>query len=157
MKGLHPRPWAALLVAVLVALPPAAHAVAEDPAPAVVIDEDFAAGRQAIERKDWARAVTSLQRALKRHPDDAELHNALGYAHRNLKQMDLAFTHYRRALALDPRHRGAHEYLGEAYLMVGDLAGAQKQVAALRAICLLPCEELADLEKAIAAWRAQRK
>ena len=88
-----------------------------------------------------------------RYPDNADLHNYLGFAYRNLKQMDLAFTHYKRALAIDPRHRGAHEYIGEAYLQVGDLAGAEKHLAALRAICLLPCEELADLEKAVTQHR----
>ena len=37
--------------------------------------------------------------------------------------------------------------------MVGDVPNAEKHLAALRAICLLPCEELADLEKAIAKYR----
>jgi hypothetical protein len=40
-----------------------------------------------------------------------------------------------------------------AYLMVGDVPNAEKHLAALRAICLLPCEELADLEKAFAKHR----
>jgi hypothetical protein len=60
---------------------------------------------------------------------------------------------YRRALELNPRHRGAHEYAGEAYLMVGDLARAEEHLTALRRICLLPCEELGDLEREIAAYR----
>jgi len=29
--------------------------------------------------------------------------------------MKQAFEHYERALKLNPRHRGAHEYVGEAY------------------------------------------
>jgi hypothetical protein len=37
--------------------------------------------------------------------------------------------------------------------MVGDVPNAEKHLAALRAICLLPCEELADLEKAFAKYR----
>ncbi|PYO35081.1 MAG: hypothetical protein DMD86_07480, partial [Candidatus Rokuibacteriota bacterium] len=56
-------------------------------------------------------------------------------------------------LELIPRHRGAHEYLGEAYLMVNDLARAEEHLSALRGICLIPCEEYGDLEKAIAAYR----
>jgi hypothetical protein len=36
---------------------------------------------------------------------------------------------------------------------VGDLPNAEKHLAALRDICLLPCDELADLEKAIAEYR----
>jgi hypothetical protein len=49
-------------------------------------------------------------------------------------------------------YRGAHKYIGEAYLMVGDVPSAEKHLAALRAICLLPCEELTDLEKALAKY-----
>ena len=109
--------------------------------------------REAIERKEWDEAVARCEARRVRHPDHADLQNNLGYAHRNLKQFDLAFKHYKRAIELDPRHRGAHEYIGEAYLMVGDLPNAEKHLAALRAICLLPCEELTDLEKAFAKYR----
>ncbi len=100
-----------------------------------------------------AFAVRWFERAEKRHPD---LQNILGFWYRNLQQYDLAFKHYKRALALDPRHRGAHEYIGETYLLTGDLAGAQKHLAALKAICLLPCDEMQDLEGAIARYRGAR-
>jgi len=70
-------------------------------------------------------------------------------------QDELAFKYYHRALALNPRHRGAHEYIGEADLMAGNLAGAQKHLEELRKICLRPREELADLEKAISEYRAK--
>jgi hypothetical protein len=71
--------------------------------------------------------------------------------------MDLAFKYYQRSIELNPRHRGAHEYIGEAYLMMNDLPSAERHLAALRSICLLPCEELADLENAITAYRARPK
>ena len=120
-------------------------------------DEDYAAGRKAVGQKDWAQAVRLFERAQMRHPDHADLQNALGFSYRNLKQYEAAFKHYRRAIELDPRHRGAHEYIGETYLMTGDLAGAQKHLAALKEICLLPCEELNDLERAIAAYRGRKQ
>ena len=65
------------------------------------------------------------------------------------------FKHYNQALALNPRHRGAHEYIGEAYLIKGDLKNAQKHLAALREICSLPCEELTDLDREIANYVKQ--
>ena len=120
-------------------------------------DEDYAAGRKAVENKDWAGAARLFKRAEIRHPDHADLQNSLGFSYRNLKQYEAAFKHYRRAIELDPRHRGAHEYIGETYLMTGDLAGAQKHLAALKQICLLPCEELNDLERAIAAYRGRKQ
>jgi Flp pilus assembly protein TadD len=119
-------------------------------------DEDYAAGKLAGEKKDWAEAARLFQRAEMRHPDHADLQNSLGFSYRNLKQYELAFKHYRRAIELDPRHRGAHEYIGETYLMTGDLAGAQQHLAALKEICLLPCEELTDLERAIAEYRGRK-
>lgn len=119
-------------------------------------DEDYAAGKRAGEKKDWAEAARLFTRAELRHPDHADLQNILGFSYRNLKQYELAFKHYRRAIDLDPRHRGAHEYIGETYLMTGDLAGAQRHLAALKDICLLPCEELRDLERAIAEYRGRK-
>ena len=116
-------------------------------------DDDYKAGKAAIDAKAWDVATRRLERAVVRYPDNADLHNYLGFAYRNLKQMERAFAHYGRALAIEPRHRGAHEYIGEAYLQVGDLAGAQKHLVALQAICLLPCDELADLERAVTQYR----
>jgi tetratricopeptide (TPR) repeat protein len=120
---------------------------------AVASDPDYAAGKQALDRKDWNEAARRFKQAALRDPDNADLQNYLGYSYRNLGQLDTAFGYYRRALELNPRHRGAHEYAGEAYLMVGDLARAEEHLAALRKICLLPCEELGDLEREIAAYR----
>ena len=149
---------AGLLCAAIAAFAPVAAADPEDADPDLAKrDEDYAAGKRAAESKNWAQAVPLYQRAEKRNPDHADLQNNLGFAYRNLKQYDLAFKHYKRAIELDPRHRGAHEYIGEAYLLVGDLPGAEKHLAALREICLLPCEELKDLERAVAEFHATKK
>ncbi len=118
-------------------------------------DEDYAAGIVALQAGDFAVALARLQTALKRFPDSANLHNELGFAHRKLGRYEPAFVHYRRALAIDPRHRAAHEYIGEAYLAVDDLAGAERHLKALGEICLLPCDEQQDLRRAIDAHRAK--
>ena len=130
-------------------------AVEEDSNPqASARNPDYAAGKEAFDRKDWGEAVRRFSRASVLDPDNADIQNYLGYSYRKMGQLELAFKYYHRALELNPRHRGAHEYIGEAYLMAGNLAGAQKHVEELRKICLLPCEEIADLEKAIAEYRA---
>jgi Flp pilus assembly protein TadD len=152
------RAWRAGLAALaLVLLPCAAGAVQSDDGDdqALLADADYAAGRSAVKAGDFAAALQRFQSALRRFPDAADLHNELGYSHRKLRQLDKAFEHYKRALAIKPEHRGAHEYIGEAYLMVGDVASAQKHLAALRSICLLPCDELQDLQKAIAQHQAR--
>jgi Flp pilus assembly protein TadD len=145
-----------LLAAIAAFVPIAAADPYEDDPDLATRDDDYAAGKRAVEKKDWAEAARLFERAAVRNPDHADLHNILGFSYRNLKQYDLAFKHYRRAIELDPRHRGAHEYIGEAYLMTGDPAGAERHLAALKGICLLPCEELKDLERAIAEYRGKK-
>jgi tetratricopeptide (TPR) repeat protein len=145
---------AALLACALGAFAPGAWADPEETDPDLAKrDADYAAGVAAVKSKNWAEAIDKLKIAERRNPDSADLHNFLGFSYRHLKQYDLAFTHYKRSLAIDPRHRGAHEYIGEAYLMTGDLASAEKHRDLLKGICLLGCEELEDLEKAIAEYR----
>ncbi|HEY6241154.1 MAG TPA: hypothetical protein VIW78_09975 [Burkholderiales bacterium] len=114
---------------------------------------DYAVGKNAVEAKDWKRAIDHLNKALLQDDRNPDIENLLGYAYRNAGHLDFSFKHYQRALDLNPRHRGAREYLGEAYLMANDVQKAQEQLAALRQICLIPCEEYEDLEKAITAYR----
>jgi hypothetical protein len=56
-----------------------------------------------------------------------------------------------------PRHRGAHEYIGEAYLIVNNLAKAEEHLAARRQICLIPCEEFEELKDKIEAYKRTGK
>jgi Flp pilus assembly protein TadD len=140
-----------LAAAIAIAFAVAAHADPYEVDPeAAAKDPDYAEGKRAMDEKDWARAVERFKRAAVRLPDNADLQNYIGYSYRNMKQFEPAFAHYKRAIELDPRHRGAHEYIGETYIMVGDMAGARRHLQALRDICLLGCEELTDLERAIA-------
>jgi hypothetical protein len=57
----------------------------------------------------------------------------------------------------NPRHRAAHEHLGEAYLKLGERAEAEALLAALGDICLIPCEESDDLRRAIAAYKTSAR
>ena len=139
--------------AVLLLLSGALSALADPGADDDSGDPEYVRGRQAIEAKDWQGAVRLLSSAALRDTRNADIQNYLGYAYRNLGEMALAFKHYSRALQLNPRHRGAHEYLGEAYLMIKNLAKAEEHLAALQRICLLPCAEYGDLEKKLAEYR----
>ncbi len=156
MKRRRRRAFAAAALALLLAMTPMAGAVQSQDGDdqALLADADYAAGRAALKAGDAAAALRLYQAALKRFPDAADVHNELGFTHRKLRQMDKAFEHYKRALAIKPDHRGAHEYIGEAYLLVDDLSGAERHLAALRSLCLVPCEELHDLAQAITAFKA---
>ena len=114
--------------------------------------DDFAVGKKAIDAKNWALAASSFSKVVAQNPQNADAYNLLGYSNRWLGKYDEAFAAYNKALALDPRHKGALEYSGMAYLKVGQKAQADAQLAKLQAICA-QCEETADLAKAVAAYK----
>jgi tetratricopeptide (TPR) repeat protein len=116
------------------------------------LDPDFAAGKRAIGSSDWETAIRALTSAGLRDARNADIQNFLGYAYRRLRQFGPAVRHYQQALTLNPRHRSAHEHLGEAYLAQRDLAKAKEHLTALEQICLIPCDEYDDLRRAIAEY-----
>ena len=67
-------------------------------------------------------------------------------------QMAEAETWYLKALRIQPNHLGANEYLGELYVMTGQMSKAKARLAAIAKICgNTSCEEYGDLYRAIAA------
>ena len=120
----------------------------------VELDPDFAAGKKALVAQNWNGAIVALKLAALRDPRNADIRNYIGYAYRRLGEMGPAMGHYQQALIFSPRHRSAREHLGELYLSLGEPIKAEEQLAALREICLVPCNELTDLELAIATYKA---
>jgi Flp pilus assembly protein TadD len=123
----------------------------------VVLDADYVAGKAAVDARDWKRAIELFSRAAGRDADNANIQNYLGFANRNDGNWEVAMKHYRTALALNPEHRGATEYMGHAYLLRGNLQLAQGQLARLERICSRGCEEYASLSKAIEDFRRNPK
>jgi Flp pilus assembly protein TadD len=122
------------------------------------VSERLTTARAAIAAKDWSRALSELNTAVRDEPRNAEVHNLLGYSHRKQAKPNLlkAFEHYKQALQIDPKHKGAHEYIGEAYLMNMQPIEAEKHLAALAQICgNQTCEEYVDLAQAIRDFRAK--
>ena len=117
------------------------------------LDPDFAAGKKAMAAGDWNGAIAALKSAALRDPRNADIQNYIGYSYRRLRELEPAFAHYRQALTFNPRHRAAHEHMGEAYLTIGNLAAAEQHLAALERICLIPCDEYRDLQRAITKYR----
>jgi tetratricopeptide (TPR) repeat protein len=117
------------------------------------LDPDFAAGKKALGADDWNGAIAALKLAALRDPRNADIQNYIGYAYRRLRQLGPAMGHYQQALAFNPRHRSAHAHLGELYLVLREPSGAERHLAALEEICLIPCVEIGDLERAIASYK----
>lgn len=135
---------------------------APEPAPggaSAPADPVMERGMALVERKDWAGAAAVFRDAVARDAGKAGYHNMYAYSLRNQPKpaMDLVFKHYNEALRLDPNHRGAHEYLGEAYLMVGNLAKAKEHLGVLDRLCTFGCPEYSMLKKAVADHEAKKK
>jgi cytochrome c-type biogenesis protein CcmH/NrfG len=127
------------------------------PEPKEPKDPAMEQAREALGRQDWMGAQKILSEAVARNPQDADAHNLYAYSIRKGANpaMDLVYRHYNEALRLNPKHRAAHEYLGEAYLMSGNVAKAKEHLAQLDKLCTFGCEEYSLLKKEIAAYEQQ--
>ena len=120
---------------------------------APIVDADYTAGQNAVKQKNWREAIARMENVVKRDEKNADAWNLLGYAYRNLGEMENSFANYERALTINPQHRDAHEYIGEAYLQVGNLAKAEEHLRALDKICWLPCEQHTELKEKIEEYK----
>jgi len=71
-----------------------------------------------LERRRPDLAVEALQRALALRPEEAEAHYLLGTALGSTGQLNEAAASYRHALALDPAHHQAEEFLIRAESLI---------------------------------------
>ncbi len=114
----------------------------------------YARGMQALYAKDYYLAIFYFGKVIEVQPDSAAAENQLAFSYLQLKDVDTAFNHYENALAIDPNHKGVLEYQGEAYLVLGNLAKAEENLAVLANLCPGGCEELDELEEAIEKFKA---
>ncbi len=124
-----------------------------DSAPPAKTDVEMTNARSLIAKKDWAGALKVLEIYTQNNASSADGFNLLGYSYRNLLRYNESLVAYKQALTLDPVHRGAHEYIGMAYVSMGKLDDAKIHLDALDKICTFSCEEYRDLKKAYEAAR----
>jgi tetratricopeptide (TPR) repeat protein len=122
---------------------------------AKAMDPNFVAAKQLVEDGKYAEAIPLLETVVATDKQNADAFNYLGYSNRKLGNTDVALTHYQAALALDPKHRGANEYLGELYLLLGDLPKAEERLKVLDGACFFGCDEYTELKQAIAQYKAK--
>ena len=130
-------------------------AFAGDSSPPTPRDLELEKAKTAIARKDWTAALAVLEPYTVANPRSADGFNLMGYSLRNQKKYEESLVAYKQALSLDPKHKGAHEYIGIAYIQMGQLDKAKEHLASLDKICVFSCEEYRDLKKAIAQAQAQ--
>ena len=115
------------------------------------LDTDFAAGKLALAKGEWENAITAFNFAAVRDPRNADVRNYIGYAFWRLSELGAAEGQLKQAILINPRHRAAHEHLGEIYLALNETVKAEEHLTALKEICLIPCAEFASLRQKIAA------
>jgi|SRR6186713_817080 Flp pilus assembly protein TadD len=141
-----------ILLAPLLALSVTASLAVDTSSPPA--NDKLSAARAKVAAKDWPGAVDELKRV--NDPASADWNNLMGYSLRKAGAANAAESerYYNEALRIDPKHKGALEYSGELYLMMGDLPKAEQRLTALDKACFLPCSEYKDLKNAVAKYKA---
>lgn len=116
-------------------------------------DEPTLGDAQALIRAEkWVEAVALLKTVVAGNTNNADANNLLGYALRKSGDYSNAEGFYLKALTLKPDHKGAHEYLGELYVEIGQIGKAEDLLLRLEQICgNTQCEEYRTLAAFIAA------
>ena len=114
---------------------------------------DFDNAKAAIANKQYANAKGWLQRVIAAEPSNPEAFNLMGYATRKSGDPAGSLQFYQKALSLDPKHLGAHEYIGEAYLMLDQPQRAEEHLGRLGQLCTFGCKEERALKAAIANYK----
>lgn len=115
----------------------------------MITQDNYSTAVRLIHHEKYSDALPYLDRALTEKPNNADVLNYLGYAHRMLGDYPASLDFYQRALARDPDHKGAHEYMGELFLKMHQLDQAKGQLAELTRLCPDDCDEKDVLTKAI--------
>lgn len=143
---------AMLLVGAWLAMPQQALAAGSDDNDSAS-NSEYSLAKQAIADGDYDVAINKLARLHEQDPNDADTLNLLGYSYRKMGNFDQSRGYYLQALAVDPNHRGANEYLGELYLETGQLGKAEARLAVLDKDCWLGCDEYTELKESIEQYK----
>jgi len=120
--------------------------------PAKPADPQYTAAVKAIKASEYTKAIPLLEGVVSRDGKNADAYNWLAYATRKTGNAAGSLPIYQKALAIDPKHRGAHEYIGEAYLVLDNLPKAKEHLRTLDSLCMFSCSEYRDLKRAVEAY-----
>lgn len=109
---------------------------------------DLSGVRTKLRASDYRGALTELRRY--EYTGHADVYSLMGFSLRKSSDQGQAFAYYRKALEANPKHLGALEYQGELFIETGQMDQARQNATRLRALCPSGCEELEDLDDAIA-------
>jgi tetratricopeptide (TPR) repeat protein len=113
-------------------------------------DQVYSLGYWQAKSGEHSAALATFQSA----PDqnDPRVQTMIGFTLRKLGRVDEAFGYYFKAIATRPEATTTRQYLGEAYLQVGDAVRAREQLAEIAKRCGTACEDYASLAEEIAKY-----
>src|SRR6516164_10763803 len=111
-------------------------------------DQIYSLGYWQAKGGEYAAALTTLRSAS--NQADPRIQTMIGYSLRKLGRVDEALPYYFAALTTDPKRTTTRQYLGEAYLQIGQPNQAKQQLAEIAKRCGTACEDYQLLKDAIA-------
>ena len=97
-------------------------------------------------QKHYKKAIGYLIKHNKKFPADPDTLNYLGFTHRKVGDYENAEIYYSMGLALDPKHVGINEYMGELFVVTNRLDKAKERLAVLKDC---NCKEYKELKLVI--------
>lgn len=114
-------------------------------------DAHYLAAVGRINSGDYDSALVLLKESAQMFGPHPDILTYQGFVNRKLGNYAEALSFYTTALAIQPEHRGANEYLGEYYVETGQMTLAKIQLKKLEDICDFGCEQAEELRRWISA------
>ena len=109
-------------------------------------------GKSEKAKKVYAKAQKLLIKSNKKKPNKPDTLNYLGFTTRKLGDFKNGEKYYLQGLALDPKHKGINEYLGELYVATNRHNLAVERLGVLEGC---NCEEYDQLKAVIAGEKSK--
>ena len=110
-------------------------------------------GKKDRAQSKYEKAFKLLIKSNKEKPNKADTLNYLGFTSRKLGDFENGEKYYLRGLAIDPKHNGINEYLGELYVATNRLNLANERLEVLKGC---NCDEYEELRAIIAGEKVSK-
>ena len=109
--------------------------------------------KQKKAEKQYQKAQKLLIKSNENNPNNADTLNYLGFTTRKLGDFNLGEKYYLQGLAIEPKHNGINEYLGELYVVTNRMDLAKERLEVLRSC---NCKEFKELKEIIDETRKSK-
>ena len=110
-------------------------------------------GKQEKANKQYEKAKKLLIKSNNKIPNKPDTLNYLGFTTRKLGDFEGGEKYYLEGLAIDPKHIGINEYLGELYVATNRIDLAKER---LQVLSSCNCEEYSQLKEIIAGTKKSK-